>query len=119
MRKIPDKHKTLISTDPFYRKCCLEFLGDCDGRITIEHALIHAGRQISEMFNYVPLCEFHHAVNKYQDGGDFHKDRSVWIALNRATDQEIKSISKAVDYFRMRNYLNEKYGKPPFMGGGS
>ena len=39
-----------------------------------------------------------------------NKEINVWIALNRATDEELKKYSKAIDYIRMREVLNKKYG---------
>ena len=83
--------------------------GGCSGRITWEHALIYAGKQIDEPWAIVLLCERHHGVNTYQDRGDLQKEKNVWVALNQATEQELKQYSKAIDYVRLRNILNEKY----------
>lgn len=110
MRKIPQHIKEQISVLPFYKECCRRWDSPCDGRITIEHTIIFAGHQIDDLWNLLPLCEYHHGVNKYQDGGDLQKEKNVWIALNRATDDELRSISKAIDYIKRRTYLNNKYG---------
>lgn len=85
--------------------------GGCDGRLTYDHSLIFGGRQIDEAWAIVILCEKHHAVNKYQDGGDLNKEKNVWIALNQATDEELKQYSKAIDYIALRKRLNGKYGE--------
>jgi hypothetical protein len=53
----------------------------------------------------------HHAVNKYQDSGDLNKEKNEWIALNRATDEDLQRISKLINYQAKRDYLNQKYGK--------
>lgn len=108
MRPIPQKHRVTIDADLFYKRCALE--GEHGGRITIEHAIIFCGRQVAEMWNYVPLCERHHGIGPWMDAGTLEKDKSVWVALNRATDEEIRSISKVIDYFRIRYNLNERYG---------
>lgn len=112
MRKIPQELKDEIASDPYYEKCCMAFRGDCDGRITWEHSIVFAGKQLNEKWAIIPLCEYHHAVNKHQDGGDLNKEMNVWVALNRATDDELRAISKAIDYLQLRERLNEKYGKP-------
>ena len=109
MRKISKKNKQIINENPYYRRCARENY-DCDGRITIEHALIFAGKQIDEIWNFVPLCEYHHAVNRHQDGGDLKKEINVWIALNQAEESDLRRYSKSVDYVRMREVLNKKYG---------
>jgi hypothetical protein len=116
MRPIPPTHKKVIDSDPFFKKCARCIDGGCAGRITIEHALIYGGRQIAELWAYVPLCEYHHAVNKFQDGGDLQKEKNVWVALNRATDAELLAYSKAINYLRERERLNQKYGVFKFTG---
>jgi len=40
MRKIPTKLRAEIAEDPYYKTCARLKDGGCDGRITIEHALI-------------------------------------------------------------------------------
>lgn len=111
MRSIPQKLKREILADPFYKQCA-RLNNDCAGRITWEHAIIYAGRQLNEKWSIVPLCTYHHAVDKHQDGGDLRKGINVWIALNRASDSELINISKVVDYLKMREQLNGLYGKP-------
>lgn len=111
MRPIPLNHRKVIDTDEYYRKCVRYHEGTCRGRITIEHALIFGSRQIAELWNYVPLCAYHHAVDQYQDGGDMIKEMNVWYALIRATDDELRKYSKAINYINERDRLNKKYGK--------
>lgn len=114
MRPISQRVKSVIASDYFYTKCARIKDGGCMGRLTMEHALIFAGKQVDEPFAIIPLCEFHHAVNRFQDGGDLQKEKNIWIALNRATDQELEKISKAVNYISLRERLNTKYGKYSF-----
>ncbi len=111
MSKIPPKLLADILADPYYKKCCRAEDGGCDGRITFEHAIIFAGRQVQKKWCILPLCTYHHAVNEHQDGGNLIKAKNVWIALNRATDQELEEVSKVVPYKFMRQRLNETYGK--------
>ena len=40
MRPISSKNKAIIDSDPYYKVCARHLDGSCDGRITIEHALI-------------------------------------------------------------------------------
>jgi len=109
MRKIPPKHREIINSDLYYKTCVRQNEGNCAGNITIEHALIFGGRQIAELWNYIPLCEYHHSVNNYQDGGDLDKEKNTYFALNRATDEELLKYSKALDYLLLRKRLNKKY----------
>lgn len=51
--------------------------------MTIEHAFCYAGKQISELWNYVPLCWFHHL------GKALKKWINELIALRRATAQDL------------------------------
>lgn len=112
MRPIAQKNRKIIDSDPYYRFCARADEGDCQGRITIEHAIIVAGRQLDEMWALLPICAYHHSVNQFQDCGKMNKEKHEWLALNRATDEELEAISKAVDYKRKREYLNSIYGKP-------
>jgi hypothetical protein len=46
--------------------------------------------QLQERFAIIPLCEFHHSVNRFQDGGGMNKRMNVAIALRRATEVDRK-----------------------------
>ncbi len=98
MRPIPQKHKLLINSSPYYKHCARESEGECDGRITIEHAFIYAGRQISEMWNYIPLCWHHHL------GEGLDKHRNQLFALERATPEDLAKYPKA-EWYRLKVYL--------------
>lgn len=108
MRKIPTKLKNEMLSDPYYKKCARED-EHCDGRITLEHALIYAGKQVNAQWAIIPICAYHHSVDRHQDGPGLNKEINVAIALNRATDDELRSISKAVNYMALRDRLNLKY----------
>lgn len=83
---------------------------NCSGRITYEHCLTYGGKQIDEAWAIVKLCEWHHSVNKYQDGGGLNKEKNVWVALNKATDDELLKYSKCINYLKLKERLNHKYG---------
>lgn len=108
MRKISEKVKQKLLQEPDI--CSLVHLGGCAGGITWEHALIYAGRQIDEAWAIIKLCEKHHGVNSYQDVTAVDKERSIWVALNKATDKELLQYSKVINYVKERKRLNEKYG---------
>lgn len=107
MRKIPEPVKRQLEAEP--NVCARRNDSPCGGRITWEHAIIHAGKQLNEPWAIIKLCERHHAVNTYQDGGELDKERNIHIALNRATEDELRAISKATDYIALRDRLNAKY----------
>lgn len=83
MRPIPKKLLDDMLQDPYYKKCIREHTRKCGGRITLEHAIIYAGKQVNEKWAILPVCERHHAVNKYQDRGDLDKRYNEWMALKR------------------------------------
>lgn len=110
MSRIPKKLLAELLLDPFY-KICTRKGEDCDGRITFEHALIFAGKQVQERFAIIPLCTYHHAVNGYQDGGDLNKNMNLWIALSRATAEELTRYSKARNLKRELVVLTNLFGQ--------
>lgn len=109
MRPISSKVKEELANDPRMKVCARRDEGGCDGRITWEHAIIHAGRQLDEAWNILPICEYHHAVNTHQDGGGMNKEKHEWLALRQAPKGRLKELSKAIDYEHKLKYLNEKY----------
>ena len=109
MRPIPEKLKKELNSDPFYKKCVRRETMECGGKITFEHALIYAGKQINEKFAILPVCERHHGVNRYQDRGDLDKRYHEWVALNRMTPQDEAKYPK-VNWQLMRERLNKIYG---------
>lgn len=108
MRPISSEVKKKLLQEP--NICARINDGNCDGRITFEHSLIYAGRQIDEAWAIVKLCTYHHSVNEHQDGDGLDKQKNIWIALNRATDEELEKYSKLINYKRERNRLNKIYG---------
>lgn len=112
MTPIPIKLRSELNTDPYYKICARykQHGHECGGKITFEHTVIFAGKQVQEKWAIIPLCEKAHAVNGYQDGGDLDKEINVWIALNRASHEDLMKVSKAINYTREKARLNEIYG---------
>lgn len=108
MRPIPKKLLNDILSDKFYEACIRRNDGECRGRITLEHALIYAGRQINEKWAILPVCEYHHAVGDFQGSGGLDKRFHEWVAVNRMTDEDEKKYPR-VDWGQLRKNLNKKY----------
>lgn len=112
MNNIPIKLRVEIDSDPEYSRCMLSPYHECGGRPnTREHALIYANKQVQERFAIISVCAAGQNVDEFQDSGRMNKEMNVWVALNRATDEELTRISKVVPYFRERDRLNMKYGE--------
>lgn len=92
------------------RECMRAEEGNCQGRVTKEHAIIYAGKQLQEEWAILDICEFHHGVNNFQDRGDLDKEKHVWIALNRAPEARLIELSKGEDKVALRDRLNLIYG---------
>ena len=102
MRPIPPAHKKILDTDPRFKMCARKGIG-CSGRITIEHAFIYAGRQINEIWAYVPLCWHHHL------GEGLDKNFNRWLSLRHATEQDLAKYPRT-DWKQLIHHLSFKYG---------
>jgi hypothetical protein len=107
MRPISPKVKQVLEQE---KNICALKDNNCGGRITWEHTLTYGSKQIDEVWAIIKLCEYHHSVNTYQDKGNLNKEKNVWVALNRATDEELLKYSKCINYLQLRERLNKKYG---------
>jgi hypothetical protein len=99
---IPPQMRAEMAEDKFYNKCCIADI-ICSGRIEWHHNLLYKGKRVNEKFCILPVCSTHHRMEAS------FKDRLNYIMLNRATDYELKTYSKATDYIAMRDRLNKKY----------
>jgi hypothetical protein len=111
MQPIPPAHKKIIDSDPYFRTCARNALFHdhiCQGRITIEHAIIYAGRQIVEVWNYVPLCCWAHDVDEWQDKGNIDKRLNEFLAIRRASPEDLAKYPKK-DWSRLYGHLKRKY----------
>ena len=114
MRKLGSHVKEEIENNPYYRKCARADMfndHDCRGRITMEHALIYAGRQIDEIFAVIPLCAYSHSVDEFQDGGILNKEKNEYIAISRMTEEDKQKYPR-FNWNQRFSYLTKKYGKP-------
>lgn len=120
MNNMPKKLRKELAADPFYATCARAGLFDgnspshgyhrCEGRITWDHSVTFAGRQVQARWAITPLCARAHSVDAFQDGGDLNKKINLWIALNRASDEALEAVSGATDYLALRGRLNAVYG---------
>lgn len=113
MNNVPNKLRKQWSQEDIEGKkriCVRASEGNCAGRLTKEHALYYAGKQIQENWAILDICEFHHAVGPYQGTGDLQKEKHTWIALNLAPEDRLRALSKAEDKMALRDRLNAKYG---------
>lgn len=101
---IPKKLLNEILQDPYYKSCSRKGF-DCDGRITLEHSFIYAGKQIQEKWSIIPLCWHHHL------GKGLNKELNHYLALCRADLNDLKRRMPKRDWVQMFNYLDKKYGK--------
>lgn len=106
MQPIPTAHKEQIKTDPRF-KICARHDPDCQGRITVEHAFTYSGRQINELWAYVPLCWYHHL------GAGLNKEINRWISLQQATAADLAKYPR-FDWKQLIKYLNSKHGKSEY-----
>jgi len=114
MNNVPEKLKEKWRTEDWQgvvRTCMrVDDSENCAGRITKEHALYFAGRQLQDEEAILDICAYHHGVDEFQDRGGLDKERNVWIALNRMPEARLVVLSKAVDQVALRDRLNKKYG---------
>jgi len=73
--------------------------------------MTYAGKKIQIKVFIIGLCARGHEVDQYQDAGTMNKEMNVWVALNRADEEQLRALSKAEDLIHKRDYLNEKYGE--------
>lgn len=83
---------------------------ECQGRITWEHALTYAGRQVDEAFAIVKICAWAHDVDEFQDGHNLDKEKNMYIALSQATDEDMARYPRA-GWILRRQWLARKFGK--------
>ena len=109
MSPIPPAVKAELLADPRMKVCARAHEGNCSGRITWEHAIIFAGKQVQEAWAILGICAFHHGVDEFQDRGDMNKEKHEWLALRQAPPGRLLALSKATDYYQRLSYLNKVY----------
>lgn len=113
MNNTPLKLRKQLADDPYYKECARKELFDdhiCEpdpltGKlIEWEHAIYFKGRQLQERWAIVPICWLVHR------GGMLNKEINELLALMSADKNELKAISKVVNYENRLNFLVKKYG---------
>lgn len=108
---MPKKLREELSLDPEYQKCMrYERFKDhiCQpdpltGRlIEWEHAMTYCGRQIQEKWAIIPICYWAHR------GGGLDKRKNEYIALSRATDEEMNQYPRT-NFKQLKTYLESEY----------
>lgn len=111
MNNIPKKLNNELNNDPEYKVCMrAKIFKDhiCKGRITREHALIYAGKQIQEKWAIIPLCAYAHSVDEFQDCGILDKEKNEYIALLRSTPEDLVKYPKK-NWTQLKSYYNDKF----------
>lgn len=104
MSPIPPAVKAEILADPFYKTCARSQEGECDGRVTWEHAYTYGGKQIQEKWAILPLCVYHHL------GLGLDKDLNHFLALIRADINDISARMPKKDWKQELIYLAKLFG---------
>ena len=86
-RPLTKKAKEEIGANPYYRICARRN-NECSGRITIEHAIMYAGRRIDDIWALLPLCWYHHL------GAGLNKRINEKIAIRRASQKDLEKYPK-------------------------
>lgn len=110
MRPIPEKMKReILEGSPNLCARRLTFRDhECKGRITLEHALIYAGRQVNEPWAIIKLCAFAHSVDEYQQTGILDKIKNEAIALFAASDEDLAKYPRS-NWPHKKAYLLRKF----------
>lgn len=99
-KPIPRQMREELAEDPFMKECCLG-TELCKGRVQWHHHLKFAGKRINEKWCILPVCEFHHSKEA------LYKKSLDCVMVLRATYEELKPYSKAIDYVALkRKYEN-------------
>lgn len=115
-KPIPLKMRAEMDQDPTMHICMRNALLDdhtCERdplkpwqEVEWEHVFTFGGSKVNQKWAIISICYLVHR------GGKLNKEINRWIALNRATSEELKAVSKAVPYLNMREHLNKIYGVP-------
>lgn len=112
MNKVPQKLRRQWREDEWQGKlrvCARSDEGNCQGRLTKEHAIIYAGKKVQEDWACLDMCAYHHGVDEFQDCGDMNKEKHIWLALKRAPEERLLALSKAINLVALRDRLSLKY----------
>lgn len=85
---LPQVFEEISQERPFCERQALFRDHLCQGRSTMEHAIIYAGRQLNEKWSIIRLCYWSHL------GPGLNKRINEWIALQHATEADLKKYPK-------------------------
>lgn len=106
MRKLSKLTRQTLENEERMSKCCLSYLGDCNGRIEWHHNLIYQGRQSDIPNTILGVCHSHHEIANKKE----IKEQLDWIMLGQMTEADLEKVPKWTGKHR-KGYLNGKYGK--------
>ena len=110
MRAINKQLRDSMAANPFYWRCCISGIRREEEKIDFHHNFIFAGKQINEAWCILPLARsIHDRIVEFKEICD-------WIACNRASWDELERYSKVVNYHKMKERLNSKYGIWSYQG---
>ena len=95
MRAIPPKQRKEINDNDWYREC--KYPGCASKQVEIHHCCQYSGRQIAELWNYVPLCHEHHSSKEGRDWAEL-------LAITRMTEEDRMKYNKR-DWLQRAKYL--------------
>ena len=125
MRSIPTPPEMLaeLMALPISNVCWRRLLlrdHECQGRLTWEHAILHAGKRVNEVWAIIRLCAWAHEVDQFQDAGGMVKNINRWIALGRITDwEQVEAKYPRTSWRQDIRYLDTLYGRSRLPGGRS
>lgn len=105
MNNLPARLRKDLANDPSYKKCCFIFEHLCSGKIEWHHNLIFGGRQVQDKRFIMPICQNIHDKAR----NTLIKELLDLIMLDNLSYDELKEISKGVNYTQRRTYLRNKY----------
>lgn len=83
---------------------------ECEGRLTWEHAMLHAGKRVNEVWAIIRICAKAHSVDQFQDCGILNKEINHWIAMNRIKNWDgVERKYPRTSWRREFQYLNGLY----------
>lgn len=105
MNNLPAKLKREMSNDPYFSKCCFSFSHICFGKIEWHHNLIFGSKQVQDKRFIMPICKTIHDKARNTE----IKEMLDLIMLDKLTNDELKQISKGINYSQRLKYLRTKY----------
>lgn len=106
MSRIPEPVKIELEKEP---SICARQSSKCAGSITWEHAMIYQNRSVQEQWAIIKLCQYHHGLGKWHNnGGGLDKEYNKYLALKRATDEDLDRYPKS-GWKQSKKYLMNKY----------